>query len=253
MPLNKKIIRSNFSRAASSYETAAQVQKYSAKKLCELITPEIKSNLQVLDLGSGTGFVAHHLPKNLQIFECDISLQMLTQNTFATHKLQCDFEDLPFKDRSFDILISSFSLQWLEDFEKNFAQFFKILKSHGIFAFCLPTNESLKELKVASEASKCNFHFNNLPKISEVKSALKKCGFEEKLFKSEIVKSEFETGLKALKSIRESGANYSEKINFTSKAKLANFNNFCLKNSAGQNKNFILSWNVSFFIFQKSH
>lgn len=251
--LNKKIISENFSRAASSYESVALVQKYAARKLCELVAVEIKPHSRALDLGSGTSFIAQHLPENVQIFETDLSFEMLQQNNLATHKIQCDFENLPFKNNSFDILLSSFSLQWLNDFEKTFAHFSQILKPNGILAFALPTFESLNEIRTASVASKCYFNFNDLPKTPKLKLALKKYGFTEKNFATEIFKSEFENGTQALKSIKHTGANYSKKNNLVTKSKLADFNNFCLKNFATDNKNIVISWNVSFFIFQNQN
>jgi malonyl-CoA O-methyltransferase len=251
--LNKKIISENFSRAAKNYDQLASVQKQAAEKLCQLASPFLKENFKILDLGSGTGFIANNLnrEKNLQIFQTDLSLDMLKQNIHK-YKIICDFENLPFKNISFDILISSFSLQWLTDFNKNFSEFFSLLKPNGIFAFCLPTKESLKELKTASKATDCEFNFNILPEVNYLKSALKNSGFEEKLFQQEIIKSEFPNGFEALKSIKDTGANYFLKKNFVSKTQLRQFNSFCLKNFSNDHKNIFISWETSFFIFQKS-
>lgn len=252
--LNKKIIGENFSRAAQGYEAVATAQKQTAKKLFRLASPFIFEKFKILDLGAGTGFVAESLrsifPSPI-IFEADLSLEMLSQNRSA-YKINCDFENLPFKNNSFDLLISSFSLQWLEDFEHNFAKFSALLKPNGIFVFCVPTDQSLSELKLASVESGCNFHFNILPKNSDLKIALKNSGFEEKLFESEIIKSEFDSALHALKSIKATGANYSAKRKPISKTQLTQFNSFCLKNSNCSSKKFSISWNTSFFIFQKS-
>ena len=171
--LNKRIIGENFSRAAQNYEAVALVQQQAAKKLCHLASPFIRDDLRILDLGSGTGFVSRSLnnlqnrPRNILtpyspllsphsplvtphllrgplVFEADLSLSMLQQHP-SNFKINCDFENLPFRNHSFDILISSFSLQWLSDFEKNFLQFSALLKPHGIFAFCIPTDKSLEE------------------------------------------------------------------------------------------------------------
>ena len=194
--------------------------------------------------------VTPHLLRGPLVFEADLSLSMLQQHP-NNFKINCDFENLPFRNHSFDILISSFSLQWLSDFEKNFLQFSALLKPHGIFAFCIPTDKSLEELKLASIESGCDFHFNILPKISDLKSALKKCGFEERLLELEVIKSEFTDAFQALKSIKKTGANYTTKRKFVSKTQLTQFHSFCLKNFSQPNKKISISWNVSFFIFQK--
>ena len=139
--------------------------------------------------------------------------------------------------------------QIVNDVEKDGQSF----KQYGnnVFAFCIPTDKSLEELKLASIESGCDFHFNILPKISDLKSALKKCGFEERLLELEVIKSEFTDAFQALKSIKKTGANYTTKRKFVSKTQLTQFRSFCLKNFSQPNKKISISWNVSFFIFQK--
>lgn len=269
---NKKIIRQNFSKAAGLYENHAEVQKIAAQKLTELASPFIENNSLVLDLGSGTGFVSQALAKekNLRIFESDLSFEMLkfsgncaenslqlrsgTESRTRNRSLsevegfvQCDFENLPFKKNSFDILISSFSLQWLTDFDRNFANFFSLLKPNGILAFCLPSEESLSELRAAEI-----FNFNQLPKVENLKLALKKAQFREILFEEKVIKQSFSSGLEALKSIKKIGCNYFDgKKTATTKTKLQQFDDFCLKNYSTVNRNIEISWFASCFISRK--
>lgn len=262
LKFDKKIIEKNFSRGAKNYDEAASIQGKAAKKLCDLAAPFIKNEARILDLGAGTGFVAKNIfdlvgEKKIQLFESDISFEMLKQNSessFKTQsdfeklpfKIQSDFERLPFKNHSFDLLISSFSLQWLENLEQSFAQFFSLLKTSGILVFCLPTQGSLNELKSANI-----FNFTKLPKAEDLILALQKNGFTEKKFQTEILKQEFESGLQALKSLKKIGANYSNKNKILNKTQLKEFNNFCLKNFGTANKKIRVSWFVSYFIFVK--
>ncbi len=271
---DKKNLKLNFARSAQNYDKAAPIQRLAAEKLCKIAAPFIQEKLnvmlslskhdsgqrpescfdklsmtpRVLDLGSGTGFISNNLDKNLEIFESDLAFEMLQQNHSRNSlKIQTDFENLPFKNNSFDILISSFSLQWLSDFDKNFAQFFALLKPQGILIFCLPTDGSLSELKSADI-----FNFNPLPKIADLKTALKKAGFSKISFETEIIKQSFENGVEALKSLKRIGANYSEKNNkIITKTILAQFNNFCLKNFGTSTRRIETSWAVSYFVFSK--
>lgn len=253
---NKKIVGDNFSRAAKNYENSAPVQMLAAETLCKLASHFIKDDSQILDLGSGTGFVAKQL-HNLKIFESDLAFGMLEQSGSRSFKIQSDFENLPFKNHSFDILISSFSLQWMTNFEENFSHFFSLLKPDGIFAFCIPTDGSLAELKAANI-----FVINQFPKIDELKSALNNCGFEEVFCETEIVKQRFENGVAAIKSLKKIGANNSSSGAKTiTKTALEQFNNFCLKNSSSSLKNPLVknpvvkkietSWHISYFILSK--
>ncbi len=255
MSLNKKIISENFSRAANSYESAALVQKTAAQKLCEIVATKLKPNSRILDLGCGTGFITQNLHgENLQIFEADLSFAMLQSSRSGPNnstKIQCDIENLPFKNESFDVIVSSFSLQWLDDFAKNFQQLHQILKPQGLLIFCVPTFESLKELKQASVESGCNFYFRTLPNVAAIKSALKESFFAQQSFSEEKFYAEFADGLSALKSIKLTGANYRANSTIVPKSRIKQFNNFCLKICGNSNKNFVLSWNVAFFLSQK--
>jgi malonyl-CoA O-methyltransferase len=249
---DKKIIQKNFSRGAGKYDEVALVQREAAKKLVELVVGcqlLAIDNLQILDLGSGTSFIAKNLSqiKNSQIFEIDLSAEMLQSwrdrpsNVFP---IQGDIENLPFKNRSFDLIISSFSLQWIENFEETFAKIFSLLKPNGTFAFCLPTSESLSELRAENI-----FNFHDLPKVEDIKSALKKSGFVKVFFQKKIVKQNFENGYEALKSLKKIGANYSEKRKkIITKTQLKHF---CLKNSSTTDKTISISWIISYFVFRK--
>ena len=153
----------------------------------------------------------------------------------------------PFKNNSFDALISSFSLQWLNDFEKTFAQFFATLKPNGKFIFCLPVEPSLQQLKSANI-----FEFNQLPEISKLQRALENCGFKPIFFNEKIFTQNFTSGIDALKSLKKIGANYVESNRQTiNKTKLKNFNDFCLKNFGGKNKKLAISWRAAFFVLGK--
>ncbi len=250
---DKKIIQKKFSRGAGRYDEVAVVQKEAAKELCELVVRHQASGIRdftILDLGSGTSFIAKKLlTDDSKIFELDLSAEMLQSwpdrpsNVFP---VQGDIENPPFENHSFDLIISSFSLQWIEDFEKNFSKIFSLLKPNGTFAFCVPTFESLPELKAENI-----FNLNDLPKIEDLKSALKKSGFVEVFFQKKIVKQNFKNGYEALKSLKEIGANYSKKKE--KKITKTQLKHFRLKNFQQENKNpYSLTWIEAYFILKCS-
>ncbi len=271
---DKKRLKMNFARQVQNYSKAASIQGLAAKKICKIAAPFIQKKQdvmlslskhdsghgpescfdklsmtpRVLDLGSGTGFVAKHLNKNLNLCELDLALEMLQQSPSPnSQKIQADFENLPFKNNSFDILISSFALQWLSDFDKSFSQFFSLLKPKGVFIFCLPCYGSLAELSAANI-----FNFNQLPKVEDLKNSLKRSGFKEIFVETKTLKQTFESGVEALKSLKKIGANYSQKNSkIITKTSLAQFNNFCLKNFGTSTRKIEVSWVISYFIFSK--
>lgn len=248
----KENIKKNFSRGAKNYNELAHPQEASARKLVWLAADLIKNDMQILDLGSGTSFIAKELCKNfpaqkLKITEVDIAPQMLESWTNRPQNVSticCDMENLPFAKNSFDIIFSSFALHWLIDFEKNFAQFSSLLKKDGHLVFCIPTDGSLDELK-AGEL----FEFHEFPKNSAIQSALQNCSTKEVSFSCEPIPQSFPDVLSALKFIKKIGGNSSKSKKIITKSELAHFNKFCLKNS-GSDKSFAISWNISYFIYQ---
>lgn len=258
---NKKIVKHNFSQAAHNYDGSALVQKQAAHALCKLVEPLIKNNAVILDLGSGTSAIYKNLTssrtfleKNSNLFECDISLQMLEtwpeKNRKNINSIVGDGENLPLQHESCDIIISSFALQWFSNFEKVFANFYSLLKKDGILAFCIPNSSSLEEIKSASIKSGCNFHFNDLPEEKYLESKLNKIGFKKELIKSEIINSNFDGAIQALKSLKEIGANYSDQKHFISKKQLQTFDRFYSQNP--EYEQFRISWNISYFVLSKS-
>lgn len=246
---NKKIIANNFSKAASIYDDNAIIQKIAAQNLTSLIENFLKNDCQILDLGSGTGFMAQNIGKinnKIKIFETDLAFNML-HNSKNHLKIQSDFEKLPFKNNSFNIITSAFALQWLNDFDNSFLEFSKILNKNGILAFSIPTNESLAELK------KDNFfNFVKLPTIDKLELTIKKLPFQKITLKKQILEQNFENPIAALKSLKKIGANYNDSSqNKIDKNSFKKFDNFYLKNFSNNNRNFKISWHIAYFILQK--
>jgi malonyl-CoA O-methyltransferase len=290
MLINKAIIKNNFSSAAKNYDEFAVVQNLAAKKVSELVFPYLKNNSKILDLGAGNGFVAKNIldkssdqllvaidhllihkeaydkqpplknevalhemksrriyPK-LQIFEIDLVRPIKkNQNTFF---IQGDMEKPCFNDNSFDLITSSFALQWMENLEQSFIEFHKILKPNGIFIFAVPMDESLSELKNASVNSGCDFHFNQLPKREKLEKIFEKSGFNLLNLYQETIKQRFVSGIDAIKSIKKIGANYSlQRQNKITKIQLKKFDNSFKSTSNAQFCE--ISWLVNYFILSK--
>lgn len=100
-----------FSRSASTYDRWAVPQRESALELVNFVKPEGS----VLDLGCGTGFVSSFLPEGCNPTGLDISEGMILKYRRDFPKgVLGDAEYLPFKDRSFDYVLSNFSLHWTD-------------------------------------------------------------------------------------------------------------------------------------------
>lgn len=129
-----------FSRSAETYDRWALPQRETAKRLVEFVKPEGK----VLDLGCGTGFVSESLSPECSSVGVDISEKMvyIYRQKFG-RGIVGDAECLPFKNRSFDYVLSNFSLHWTE-LGKSLEESFRVARI-GV-GIAIPIEGSLREL-----------------------------------------------------------------------------------------------------------
>jgi malonyl-CoA O-methyltransferase len=233
MIFDKSRIKHNFSRASANYDQNAILQKIVANNLVDLAKHDILESDKILDLGSGTGFVANEIldfVDKKEIIQLDVSEKMLIQNQHQTPKIVADIENLPFAQNSFDLAISSLSFQWLNNLEKSVYKILGTLKNGKNLHFSILGNESLKELKFAKENCKIDLDINDFISEENLRIILDK--FDFNLRKEEII-LDYQDCSSILKSMKKIGANYSVSgklgQNNLNKRKLEFLNDFYLK------------------------
>ena len=254
MSLNKENIKNNFSNNSSEYLTKANIQKQSAKILCQnlikvLPLENLNNNYNILDIGAGTGFVGNFLIKkltNAKIYELDFSEKMLEKRQDSSIQIKQiigDIEEVEFPKNFFDIIISSFSLQWIENFEKLLKKLKKSAKDNFIFACALPNDKSFKNLNSP-------FQILDLPNHNDLQFLLSKENFEEIFVDNQIIFQNFSNPIEALKNFKNIGTNYNFYQNNVKKfSDFGKFRKFYLNNYK-KNYNFSLDWSVSYLIFK---
>ncbi len=134
----KRLLSLRFSRAVETYERWAIPQRESARILTDFCSPYG----DVLDLGCGTGFVSRFLPPECDPFGVDISCDMVEAYTQEFQRgAVADAESLPFADRSFDFVLSNFSLHWT-DLSRSLPEALRVAR-RGV-AIALPVEGSLE-------------------------------------------------------------------------------------------------------------
>lgn len=146
---DKRAIKHNFSRAASSYDAHAKLQKAVQKKAMELTKSYFPVKATILDLGCGTG--TFKAGKNeWDIIGADISYGMCEA---AREKNQlvinADAEALPLADESMDCVFSSLLLQWAEKPEIVIKEILRVLKLSGTAIITTFIDGTLGELREA--------------------------------------------------------------------------------------------------------
>lgn len=123
-----------------------------AERLTERLDDVKRRFPLALDLGCHAGNVRRALQgrRNVDtLVQCDLSPRMarLASNGFPA--LAADEEALPFADSSFDLVIGSLSLQWVNDLPGALVQIRRALKPDGLFLAALFGGETLRELRNA--------------------------------------------------------------------------------------------------------
>ncbi|HMT03160.1 MAG TPA: methyltransferase domain-containing protein [Burkholderiales bacterium] len=180
--INKQLMMNNFNKAADDYLCYAQIQKDPALKIYSLIENKLNSDLNILDLGSGPGTFSHfsNFLANSNFILYDISLSML-KSTFNKNKFFCingDAELLPFKNNSFNLVISNLMMQWLNNKKKVFKEINKVIHLGSEFIFTSLISPSLWQLKNSWAEIDNNSHVINFITGNEYAQLCQDAGFK---------------------------------------------------------------------------
>ena len=246
-------VRNNFNKYASNYSHNALLQKIVAKSTVDLAVSNIRNSKQLLDLGSGTGFIAKNIKNNFlnkKIYQLDFSYNMLKESFVDKDifNINSDIEYLPFKNNSFDLVISSLTLQWLNDLNKSIDNIRNLLNNNGFLIFSIVGDGSLGELKISCSKLKINLSINNFITKEELNDII-----FNKFSSHDIISSKleftYENVYELLRSIKSIGASYSNRCNnnFITRDDFNKINTFYLKNF-NLNSKIVASWNIFYAI-----
>ncbi len=142
----RHILSFRFSRAACTYDEWAIPQRETAKKLVEFVKPKGL----ILDLGCGTGFVSEYISEGT-VVGLDISEKMVKiyRERFGRGILG-DAENLPFKDKSFDYVLSNFVLHWT-DWKKSISEALRVSKKGAGISIPVEGSVSFSEFSFPRE------------------------------------------------------------------------------------------------------
>lgn len=102
-------------------------------------------SMNLLDVGCGEGYYSHYLRQmdNLNIFAFDISKEAIALATDYQAEINwsiADLSNLPFKERSMDILLDVLT-------PANYKEFKRVVKNQGLLIKVIPGDDYLKEVR----------------------------------------------------------------------------------------------------------
>ncbi len=132
--------------STSDYKLAAWQNSY-IKKIKKYVLDNNFKNKVLLDVGTGSGYVAIELAKHgIKVIACDLSPQAIEnlekyKKIFGLKNLKllvCNAENLPIKNASVDYVVSNALLEHLPNEEKAISEWKRVLKKGGRMLVTVP-------------------------------------------------------------------------------------------------------------------
>lgn len=176
-------IKESFNRAAKSYDKSATVQKIIADDLLNITKKHIPQAKNILELGSGTGYLskllAQHYPDSqLLISDCAERMLNISNQSLNRQHIACYSEQLPTASKSQNLVISSLMLQWC-DHIKSFNEINRVIKDDGEFILATLGPNTLQALSQCYQQAHKIDHINPLPKLEYLQQHLEKLNLSQ--------------------------------------------------------------------------
>lgn len=209
---NRRLLRNRRDRVAARFAEYDFLVRAATEQLIDRLDDIARSFPLALDLGCHTGIlqsmVQQH-PKIERLVQADLSSRMLKQTNGM--RVVCDEEWLPFADASFDLVISAWSLHWVNDLPGTLIQIRRILKADGLFLCVLPGAHSLHELRSSLTQAEADLTGGVSPRIAplvDVRDAgalLQRSGFALPVVDSETLTVTYANALRLMHDLRGMG------------------------------------------------
>ncbi|MGA9012775.1 MAG: methyltransferase domain-containing protein [Acetobacteraceae bacterium] len=157
-------VRRHHDRAARTVGSVAEVLRDAADRLLDRLDDTTRRFTQALDVG-GRGVVAPLLrARGIEAVSCDLSPAMAALN--GGPAVAADEEFLPFAAGSFDLVVASLSLHWVNDLPGALIQLRLALRPGGLLLASLPALGTLAELRQALTEAEAALTGGAAPRVS---------------------------------------------------------------------------------------
>lgn len=161
---DRKAVRLHRDRAAQTVGQVADVLRDAAERLLDRLDDTTRRFSDALDVG-GRGVVAPMLrDRGMRVVSCDLSPAMAALNGGMC--VAADEEFLPFAPASFDLIVASLSLHWINDLPGALLQMRQALRPEGLLLASLPALGSLAELRSALTEAEADIAGGASPRVS---------------------------------------------------------------------------------------
>jgi NADH dehydrogenase [ubiquinone] 1 alpha subcomplex assembly factor 5 len=209
---DRRVLRLRRSRVAPALHGFDFLIQEAARRLVERLGDIRRAFPLALELGCHTGQLAARLRGNGQIgqlLQTDLSYDMVRHA--PARRLVADEEALPFGPGCLDLVISCFSLHWVNDLPGTLAQVRYALKPDGLFLAIMPGGATLFELRESLMRAELEVAGGAGPRVSpfvdvrEGGMLLQRAGFAMPVADVETVTVTYDHPLKLMAELRGMG------------------------------------------------
>ncbi|KAJ3026840.1 UNVERIFIED_CONTAM: NADH dehydrogenase [ubiquinone] 1 alpha subcomplex assembly factor 5 [Siphonaria sp. JEL0065] len=170
---NVKVLQRNASAVRPDSRTYDYLKDEVADRLVDRLLDIKRRFPKTLDLGSGAGHIIKFVDKEMMdhLVQLDSAEKMLfrdkdAQYEVSTERIHADEELLPFPEDTFDCVLSSMSMHWVNDLPGTLIQIRKCLKPDGVFLGAMVGGETLFELRTSLQLAQVEREGGVAPHVS---------------------------------------------------------------------------------------
>ncbi|HTN11717.1 MAG TPA: methyltransferase domain-containing protein [Acetobacteraceae bacterium] len=206
---DRAAVRRHRDRAAATVDSVADLLGECADRLLDRLDDTSHRFSRALDVG-GRGIVAPLLrARGIATVACDLSAAMAARSGGAC--LAADEERLPFAPASFDLVVASLSLHWVNDLPGALIQLRRALSPDGLLLASLPALGTLGELRTALTVAESGLAGGAAPRVSpfpdlrDCATLLQRAGFALPVVDAEDITLLYADPLALLRDLRAAG------------------------------------------------
>jgi malonyl-CoA O-methyltransferase len=235
MDLDRAQVRRAFERAAVTYDEAAVLQREVGQRMAERLGFVRMQPVTILDAGCGTGAALgelHARYPDARLIGLDLAFNMTLaardRAAAAARSAQSlvgrvlgtlaparelrpwcicgDIVSLPLKPASIDLIWSNLTLQWIDDPQKSFAEFRRVLRIGGLLSFTTFGPDTLKELRAAFLAADRATHVGRFIDMHDLGDMLVHAGFADPVMDMESLTLTYADAIGLMRDLKAIGA-----------------------------------------------
>ncbi len=208
-PFDRRAVRRHRDRAARTVGNVGGILRDAAERLLDRLDDTTRRFTQALDVG-GRGVVTPQLrARGIDVVSCDLSPTMAALS--GEPAVAADEEFLPFAPSSFDLVVASLSLHWVNDLPGALIQLRLALRPGGLLLASLPALGTLAELRLALTEAEAALTGGASPRVSpfadlrDCAALLQRAGFALPVADVEELRLLYADPLALLRELRAAG------------------------------------------------